>query len=712
MNTDGSFKSTVKINGLTANGPSNLTAFNQYGTSVATIGDVHGDGGVDLAVGGSGEVYVHLMNADASVKSTVKINGLTANGPRAATPTWDNTAGRDNTWGWAVFSLGDVDGDGVPDLGTDGFIVFLNADGSPKSTRGLFNNHGSPPDWAVAAASIGDLNGDGRQEIAVGDGTWNDSRGAVFILSPLAGTYNDVYGVPVTAAGALSNLAVGSGQADSILTPIASRLEMVQSNIGTALRLGLNSIVSRFRHGLSQLSRALVQVVATSSPVQAQAQVVKHCYPQGNACASDADCGGTCFEGACQPPPLAYPSHWSYGGNTDDTGLGWVDWSLAESDWIPPLIKQVIRPEGIYEPSAPPPPELPAPGSHPPTFTVIAKGVYAPQDYMIRCDVTKSNGEKVVLGEVFSDGSRLGTNETFSYVIPAIDDKFVEGVPSPSDPIRQNDLWYLEGCLLGMEPPAGPSCSRDSDCSPGMVCDAIVPPAAGTCRPGCSTDLECLFGQVCDAMVPGGTGICRDVAFRTGRKPIYTHRNTWNLFNLNEDFYQAVKCYTKFEGEFFQNAGQCDFRGDATFSMAMNKGIPIERNCVNGIDDDGNGLTDCQDPFCRSLAVTACIRHPALECDFQAATGGIGQCQNPLYRVGDLCCTRQNRVVNGMECAFKDPDDGYFDCDCIPDEFGNLPADLGPDCGPASYVFGDLCCTANSQVIKAGVDENDVDLLL
>jgi len=79
MNTDGSIQSTLKLDENTANGPdfeSELDATDWYGRSVASIGDLDGDGVLDLAVGAmndeggvgntleSGAVYIHYMNND------------------------------------------------------------------------------------------------------------------------------------------------------------------------------------------------------------------------------------------------------------------------------------------------------------------------------------------------------------------------------------------------------------------------------------------------------------------------------------------------------------------------------------------------------------------------------------------------------------------------------------------------------------------------
>ena len=78
------------------------------------MGDIDGDGVPDLAAGAHGNwgssrgaVHVMLMNADGTVKSTSEINDTTPNGPVLA----DH-----DHFGSSVTLLGDLDGDGVPDL--------------------------------------------------------------------------------------------------------------------------------------------------------------------------------------------------------------------------------------------------------------------------------------------------------------------------------------------------------------------------------------------------------------------------------------------------------------------------------------------------------------------------------------------------------------------------------------------------------------------
>ncbi len=203
MNSNGTVKSSTLITSGTNGGPT-LTNGDLFGSSVAGIGDLDGDGLPDLVVGAQrddtggtnrGAAYVLFMNSDGKAKSSVKIASATNGGP--------TLANRDY-FGSSVASIGDLDGDGVSDLAvgasgddTGGYnngavrILFMNANGTVKATTKIASATNGGPTLALfdyfgsSVAGIGDLDGDGVADIAAGatgDDTGGSNRGAAHVL--------------------------------------------------------------------------------------------------------------------------------------------------------------------------------------------------------------------------------------------------------------------------------------------------------------------------------------------------------------------------------------------------------------------------------------------------------------------------------------------------------------------------------------------------
>jgi len=188
LNSDGTVREHRKvIDGVDF--PAEVDNLDHLGFSVARLSDMDGDG-VDEAVIGAvfdddggftaGAYYLHFMNADGSVKSSIKVSTLTGGDVPELGPL--------DEFGRALANAGDVDGDGLDDLivGAFGdpvggplagaaFLLFLNADGTVrehvKYASGLSGFTGTikPQDrFGASVAGLGDLDADGTVDVAVG----------------------------------------------------------------------------------------------------------------------------------------------------------------------------------------------------------------------------------------------------------------------------------------------------------------------------------------------------------------------------------------------------------------------------------------------------------------------------------------------------------------------------------------------------------------
>jgi VCBS repeat-containing protein len=199
-------------------------ASDNFGWTVASAGDVNGDGHADLIVGASGNDTNGAESGTARVFSGIDGSVLfTFNGDSAG-----------DRLGYSVAGAGDVDGDGVPDLivgaylddnnGTDSGSarVFSGADGSVLYT---FDGDSPADQFGFSVAGAGDVDGDGFADLIVGargDDNNGTSSGSARVFSGATGavlfTFNgdssfDVFGVSVAGAGDVD----GDGHADLVV---------------------------------------------------------------------------------------------------------------------------------------------------------------------------------------------------------------------------------------------------------------------------------------------------------------------------------------------------------------------------------------------------------------------------------------------------------------------------------------------------------------
>ena len=185
---------------------STLANSDNFGVSVTALGDLDGDGVIDLAVGAfydddggtdRGAVYVLFMQTDGTVKSFQKISDTAGS--------FTATLGNSDNFGRSVAALGDLDGDGVGDLAVgailddDGgtnrgavYVLFMKTDGTVKSFQKISDTEGNftatldnTDLFGNSVSSLGDLDGDGVTDLAVGaieDDDGGEGRGPMYVL--------------------------------------------------------------------------------------------------------------------------------------------------------------------------------------------------------------------------------------------------------------------------------------------------------------------------------------------------------------------------------------------------------------------------------------------------------------------------------------------------------------------------------------------------
>jgi len=157
-------------------------AGDQFGVSVASAGDVNGDGFADVIVGGflndtggtdAGRAYIFHGGGSMDNIADVTLTGAAAG----------------DFFGFSVASARDVNGDGYSDVIVGAYLndaggadagqayLYLGGPSMDNTADATFTGAAAGDFFGVSVASAGDVNGDGYPDIIIG-AQWNDAGGA------------------------------------------------------------------------------------------------------------------------------------------------------------------------------------------------------------------------------------------------------------------------------------------------------------------------------------------------------------------------------------------------------------------------------------------------------------------------------------------------------------------------------------------------------
>ncbi|MBK8982004.1 MAG: FG-GAP repeat protein [Ignavibacteria bacterium] len=164
-------------------------AFNDFGLSVSTAGDVNGDGYSDVIVGArdfssvTGRAYVFFGGAGMDSTADVIMTGEAAG----------------NHFGVSVSTAGDVNGDGYSDLivgasryssFTGRAYVFFGGAGMDNAADVIMTGEAISNFFGLSVSSAGDINGDGYSDVIVGAIGFSTNTGRAYVFFGGAGMNN------------------------------------------------------------------------------------------------------------------------------------------------------------------------------------------------------------------------------------------------------------------------------------------------------------------------------------------------------------------------------------------------------------------------------------------------------------------------------------------------------------------------------------------
>ena len=189
LHPNGTVKSYQKISSTVGGFTGTLEVGNLFGYSVEAVGDLDGDGTLDLAVGAPGDndggfdrgaIWILHLHPNGTVKTHQKISDEAGE--------FTGELEDDDVFGLSVAAVGDLNGDGTPDLAVgaplddDGgsakgaiWVLFMDPTGVVMShqkisatTGGFTGNLDDGVRFGWSMEAVGDLDSDGIVDLAVG----------------------------------------------------------------------------------------------------------------------------------------------------------------------------------------------------------------------------------------------------------------------------------------------------------------------------------------------------------------------------------------------------------------------------------------------------------------------------------------------------------------------------------------------------------------
>ena len=234
--------------GLSLSANTTLTGAGFFGTSVATAGDVNGDGISDVIIGDAG--------GNAFIFHGVKNTGI-PNGGSATSNTIISGLGSTGG-GSSVASAGDVNGDGYSDVivamgipSSSAQVYYGSSSGISLALPTVLTEAGGT--FGLSVASAGDINGDGYSDVIVGDGAGK----AYVFLSP-AGVLSTAANKVLSQAGANFGWSVssagdanGDGYSDVVVGDKAGNAYLYLSPGGTLSATAATTFTGGVKFGTS-----------------------------------------------------------------------------------------------------------------------------------------------------------------------------------------------------------------------------------------------------------------------------------------------------------------------------------------------------------------------------------------------------------------------------------------------------------------------------